>query len=388
MSSKKPRPGVRGNDLFREITLADASEPFKVTYWDLWFVVILLNEFEADWKELIDHFRGEMLEWSTRRVAEPLLNHLKHLHQRVTEAGLSALELLGEQHEELLEVEQLRAVRKLRKEPSRRQMSYWMKHTPRVERQARATNGYWERFKPSPKPHARALKRVFKKKKNIWYSKGETYQLSLDLSDFLEERLSKASVGRTVAVYRAFLCVVPDRMGRIDDSYGTIGDFCGDMFTRYVTLPRDRLKMSQKDFFQDLIEWMIWENQAITDEEQPAFFASLSPSEVSIVAQILREQCAELFQVDLFNEFDKSLTMLALLRTQQQQFDTFVTLAQAIGTRRWPPIMRMAEMAETHQRPDVALAVYEAALGEEHQDKYLRKKYEELKARVSQSESD
>ena len=27
MSSKKPRPGVRGNDLFREINLPNATEP-------------------------------------------------------------------------------------------------------------------------------------------------------------------------------------------------------------------------------------------------------------------------------------------------------------------------------------------------------------------------
>ncbi len=50
MSSKKPRPGVRGNDLFREITLPGATEPFRVTYWDLWFVVVLLNEFEVPYR--------------------------------------------------------------------------------------------------------------------------------------------------------------------------------------------------------------------------------------------------------------------------------------------------------------------------------------------------
>ena len=222
MSYKKPRPGVRGNDLFREISLPDA-EPFRVTYWDMWFVVVLLNEFEGEWEELINHFRAGTMELYGRDIEEPLLNHLKHLYQRVTEAGLSADELLGEERDELLEVEQPRAVKKFRKEPSRRQMSYWMKHTPRVKCQKRAMSGYWDRFKPSPKPHARALKRVFKKKDNHWYTKDETYRLSLDLSAFLEERLSKASHGRTVAVYRAFLTVVVDRMGRIDDSYFRVG---------------------------------------------------------------------------------------------------------------------------------------------------------------------
>lgn len=394
MSSKKPRPGVRGNDLFREISLPDATEPFRVTYWDVWFVVILLNEFEGEWQGLINHFRAGTMELYGRDIEEPLLNHLKHLRQRATEAGLSASELLGEAREELLEVEQRRAVKKLGQEPSRRQMSYWMKHTPRAKRRTRAMSGYWDRFKPSPKPHARALKRVFKKKDDHWYRKDDTYDLSLDLSAYLSERLSKASHGRTVAVYRAFLTVVVDRMGRIDDSYGTIGHLCGDILARYVTLPRADLKMSPSDFFQDLMEWLIWEDQAVTDEHHPDFFANLAPEEVPLVAQILHQECRELFKEDLFYQFEKSLTMLALLRTQQLQFEEFVPLAKMMGTREWQRITRMAEMAETHQRRDVALAVYEAALPKGdavepgNHEKYLRQEYEKLKARVAQAETD
>lgn len=393
MSSKKPRPGVRGNDLFREISLPGTTEPFSVTYWDLWFVVILLNQFEGEWERLIYHFRAGTMEPYGRDIDEPLLSHLKHLYQRVTEAGLTAEALLGEEGEELLDIERKRAQRKLSKAPSQRQMSYWMKHRPRIERQKRAMSGYWDRFKPSPKPHARALKRLFKKKYDHWYRKDETYDLSLDLLAFLEERLSKASDGRTVAVYRAFLTIVVDRMGRIQDSYGTIGHLCSDVFEYYITLPRTELKMSLSDFFQDLMEWLIWEDQGVTHEYLPDFFASLAPDEVQLVAQILNQQCTELLQADLYYQFDDSLTMLALLRTQHQKFEHFVKLAGVMGTRYWQRITRMAEMAESHQRIDIALAVYEAALklGElnhrGHQ-KFLGEKYEELKARVAQSSSD
>ena len=59
---------------------------------------------------LINHFRAGTMQLYGRDVEEPLLNHLKHLYQRVMEAGLSASELLGEAREELLEVEQRRAV--------------------------------------------------------------------------------------------------------------------------------------------------------------------------------------------------------------------------------------------------------------------------------------
>lgn len=382
MSSKKPKPGVRGNDLFRNVMVSDSDTPFKVTYWDLWFAVVLLNEFEGDWNQLLNHFRAETMVLYGRDNAEPHLNHLKHLHQRVTEAGLSAEALLGEDKDELLEIEQPRAVKKLRKGPSRRQMSYWMKHTPRVERQQRAMKGYWGRFKPSPKPHASALKKVFKKKYNIWYGKDETYDLFLELSAFLEERLAKATLGRKVAVYRAFLTVVVDRMGRIRDSYGTIGHLCSDIFETYITLPRDKLKMSPNDFFQDLMEWLIWEDQGVTYKKTPAFFASLTPSEVSMVGPILQKQCNELLKCDLYYYFEEALTMLALLRTQQQQFDTFVDLAKTMGTRHWQRVKRMAEMAERHQRTDLALAVYEAALRPGAHEKSLREEYEALKVRV------
>lgn len=98
--------------------------------------------------------------------------------------------------------------------------------------------------------------------------------------------------------------------------------------------------------------------------------------------QILRSQAKELLMLDLFSHFHRALDLTSLLYTEQKRFDKFVKFAGRIGTRRPEPLLRMVRTAEQHQRPDLALAVYEAAFKLGPDNEYLRKKYEELKARV------
>ncbi|MBU0566539.1 hypothetical protein KJ693_09490 [bacterium] len=47
----------------------------------------------------------------------------------------------------------------------------------------------------------------------------------------------------------------------------------------------------------------------------------------------------------------------------------------------------MSEMAEKHQKYDLALAVYEACLEPGFHQKFLGKKYEELKSRLGSKEN-
>ena len=73
---------------------------------------------------------------------------------------------------------------------------------------------------------------------------------------------------------------------------------------------------------------------------------------------------------------------MGMLYTQQQMFDKFVPVAKEMGTRAWERITTMSERAEKHGRYDLVLAVYEACLGPGVHDKFLRKKYNELKSRL------
>jgi hypothetical protein len=92
----------RGNETFREITAPETGQTLRITYWDLWFIVALLNEFAGDWDEMINHFRQGTQGINARYLAEPMLSHLHRLHQMLTEAGLSAEAVLGEEKTNLL----------------------------------------------------------------------------------------------------------------------------------------------------------------------------------------------------------------------------------------------------------------------------------------------
>jgi hypothetical protein len=251
-----------------------------------------------------------------------------------------------------------------------------MIYTSRVQREARALRGYWNRFPTSPDHYAGPLERLYKPSGG--YSENQSFALERKLSAFLDRHGRRASDDELLALYRAFLTVVVEKIDMVDDSCGVIGDLYGTVFEGYVGLDRSALTMQPADFFQDSIELLIWEDYGFTHRETPAFFASLAPSEVALVEDILRVQWAELRALDLNYQAEKALTLLGMLCTQQRLFDKFVDLARVMGTREWQRITTMADMAATHQRYDLALAVYEACLGPGSHEKFLREKYQEL----------
>ncbi len=372
----------RGNETFREIIAPETGRTLQITYWDLWFIVALLNEFGGDWEEMINHFRQKLRKGGARYSAEPMLSHLRRLHQVLTEAGLSTEAVLGAEKNSLLKKTKRKAQTKiLDNSPPRRDMSPWMINTPRAKRYARALRGHWSSFTVSPEQYAQPFAYLFKS--SGWYQAGETFDLERELSAFVDKQEEQASLDQTVALYRAVMTVVLEKIEQVDDSYGVIGDFAGEIFEAYTALPRNELTMAPTDFFQDLLELLIWEDYGLTYREQPAFFTGLDPTEVPLAETILRTQWAELLELELFYQAEESLTMLGRLCTQQLLFDRFIDLAEAMGTRHWQRITTMSEAAEEHQRLDLALAVYETALlGAGMHQQFLQGKYEELKQRI------
>lgn len=373
---------VRGTDLFQEINAPGSDQPLALTYWDLWFGVVLLTEFGGDWAALIEHFRRKVRGGLDRHGAEPMLNHALNLRRRLEEAHLPPEALLGQSGPELLRRERRRARKNiLEKSPHYQDRSDWMIYTPRVQREARAMRGYWDRFPVSPISYADRLTGLFKT--SGYYTENQSFALERKLSSFIDKRLKRATLEEELALDRAFLTVLLEQANIIDDSYGVIGQLYGQMFESYVALPRQELPMSLADFFQDLLELLIWEGYGFTYQEQPAFFAGLTPAEAAVCEPILRTQWQELDALDLLHQSEEALTMLGLLCTQHGLFEQFVALARVMGTRHWQRITRMAERAEQSGRADLALAVYEAALeGPGMHQRYLREKYEALKQRL------
>jgi hypothetical protein len=233
----QPRRVIRyGNDICQEIALPTGGT-FVVTYWDVWFAIVLVADFASDWDKLADHLSQEVkTSYSFRRYAtEGFLCHLQHLRQALDEAGLSVQDIWSSVEPDLLKRQKYKARQKILKDsPSDHEQSFWMRHTPRVERQARALRGYWPRFPVSPDPYAEQMERLFKP--SGYYSEDQSFGLERTLSAFIERKEARASEAERCALYRAFLTVMLEQMDKVDDSYGVIGDLYGRMFDEYLQL--------------------------------------------------------------------------------------------------------------------------------------------------------
>ncbi len=375
MATRGKRRFIQGTDVFREINPPESTVPFEVSYWDLWFVVIREWKFGGEWGQMADHIRG-MESPSTTYDSEGMLNHLVHLQKRMDEAGLSVEGLVGDVA--LLKKEKPRAKRKvLDSSPDQSNMSYWMQHTPREQRKTQAMRGYWLHFPVSPAVYEERVQGLFKK---AGYSHSQAEALGRKIERFLKKNTKKAPLEQEVALYRVVMTVLLERMEQIP--LGPIGMFYNKFFEHYTALPRYELDMSAEYFWQDLIAFIIWEDYGLTDSYQPTLLKSLPTSEEPFVEAALRREIDDLFAHEITYQAEEALTMLGSLCTLRKKFDQFVPLAKEMGSREWRRIKIMSKMAEKNRRPELALAVYEAALRPGRDEKYLREEYNRLKERI------
>ena len=100
-----PRKGVihYGNDLYCKVKHPDAKRSFQVTYWDLWFAIVLIQDFGGDWERMIGGLRERSESHSYLRDAcEGFVNHLRLLHQALDDAKLSVDGILAEAGEDAI----------------------------------------------------------------------------------------------------------------------------------------------------------------------------------------------------------------------------------------------------------------------------------------------
>ncbi len=379
---KTDRPTLpEGNDLYREIFLPDASV-FPVTYWDFWMALLLTTHFAGDWEAMLAHFRQETkaISWH-REQAEGVLNHLILLRQSLEQASLASGDLLQDTEPDFLKKQKVKAKRKLLEFSLREhEKSRWMIETPRQQRESRAMRGYWEHFPVSPLTFAPDLEAIFLTGR--YYLEEQSFKLQRKLSSFLDKKEARLDYSGLMALYRAFLTVVVEKMNEVDDSYGVIGDLYEEVFEGYYHLDRAEINLPPQIYFQDLLELMIWEDYAFTNDSRPDFFASLSQTEIPIAETVLRQQWLELGELGLEYQSQEALTLLGLLYAQQAMFERFIPIAKSMGTSAWQRITILAEAAEKHGEYELALGVYEACWGPGMQEKYLREQNEKLKNRI------
>ncbi|HSH01737.1 MAG TPA: hypothetical protein VLL52_04400 [Anaerolineae bacterium] len=379
MAKRKIRKGI---DLFREVPVQNDMEPYYMTNWDLWFLVVLCNQFDSDWDKMVDVLRQRAKNsLSERDTFESKLSHLQKLRQLLIDKQLTIDGCLGDDITTLLKKEKRKAETKILKQPLvYKDMSDWMINTPRKLAYEHALRGYWNEFPIPPTIYEQPMEHLFKTRG--YYKANESFALETKLSNYLDKQEKNANDAQLFSLYRAFLTVMLEYIEMIDDSYGVIGTLYGQVFEGYVSLPRPPRGMSLEIFFQDLLELLIWEDYGFTWHEKPAFFAALTPDETDICVHILHTRWQELDALDFTYQTQEALEHLGMLCAQQKLFDRFIELAQVMGTKAWKPITDMAEVAEQNQRVDLAMTVYETALASsgKHQN-FLQGKYEELKKR-------
>jgi len=368
----------QGNDIFCEIQIPNSSGTLIVSNWDMWFLVVLINEFNGDWEELSSSFHQRLKRPSSRDNAESKLSHLLHLKKTMEHADINPIVVLGEGSEALLKKEKRAAINKIIKQvPREKEKSYWMIHTPRYVREKRALRGYWICFPVSPEIYAEPLTKKFKTRG--YYKEKESFGLEKRLSSYLNKQSWSTSKPELIALFRAFLTVMLEKIEMVDDSYGVIGQLYEDIFSNYIVVPRLDIGLSSADFLQDILELLIWEDYGFMTNATPQFFANLSSDDAAIAKNILQIQQSELAALELVYQAEQALTLLGMLAVQQEWFSQFATLAQKMGTRAWKRITTMAEAAEAAGDLVLATAVYQSALSSPgmHQN-YIQEKQEVL----------
>jgi len=260
-----------GNELFHTIEQSDLNKSFKVTYWDLWIAILLLNQFDNNWEEMIDYLRLKQKgNQRLRNAFESLSNHIIMLRQKLTKNGLIHTDLIVDTDKSILKKHETKAKRKiLEMHFQPKEMSSWMINTPRKCTEMRAFYGHWDRFPVNPETYAVSFKKLYK---SGFYTKKQSHTLERKLSNYIEKHERRASISELFALYRAIMTVITIKMDMVDDSYGQIGGLFEEIFVKYYLLERASFEMLRKDFFLDLIELMLWEDYGGTYEQEEGFF--------------------------------------------------------------------------------------------------------------------
>lgn len=184
------------------------------SHWDLWFLVLLREQFGGSWEAF-----GARLEGHAGEDAEAKRSHLDDLHERIDSIVETPATLLED--ESVTKALLLKARRRvLESEPERRNYSPAMHHTPRRRYAERARRGYWHRFPVSPAAIEPAFARIAQ-------AKGGNLDASFRLRDRLEDTMEEyAKLARTparnMALLRAMLTVTLETVERADDSCGVL----------------------------------------------------------------------------------------------------------------------------------------------------------------------
>jgi len=376
--AKKPVPV--GTD--RALSLPTSGRKvLKLTFWDLWFVLVAARDCEGGLLRLARHLAdARTLAFYDRDSIERKQSHLLDLDHRLTSARVTIDQIIAAAGD-LVRTEKRRADKFVLQDSLReRDWSAAMRETSHERRQRCALRGSWPRFPVSPESFAAEIRSNFKT--TGFYSENASFGVARKLDRFVERAdklLKKGRFAEAQALLRGWITVVVELIEMADDSCGCIGDSFGTGFKIYLDLPLAETGIEEPVFFTDLLDFLIWEDYGFTWKRTDGYFRKLTPEQADFCIEHLRQQIEALSAELLAYQSEKALTLLGQVVVDQDRFDQFVNLASEKGSRQWERIVKLANRAMKKRKRELACQVFEAALTPGSHSEFLQKKYEQLK---------
>jgi hypothetical protein len=348
----------------------------EFTRWDLWYLVLLLDDYGGSWELLADTLEKTLAEGIhpfKQLDFEAKHGHMENLRQRLNEAGLDPTTLVGELRRDKRILRKART--KILKDYVRDgDKTAAMRTTPRHVLEERAWRGEWDRFPVSPA----VFEPVFQDEvgRRSFYSEDASLGLARRIGAILEKvsRKGASSPEARLALYRAGMAALVDAMEVVDDSCGTVGELFEEIFEQYVAIPWPSTGIAPGVYYRDFLDFAVWEDYGLTDHGMGRFFTAVPLEHVALVDTELIEIRANLLRYkELDYQADQALRLLVEFHGVKRTFDRFVDLARAIEPPHPARINALAKAAWDAGERDLARAVFAAAdRPGPHQD-YLRK---------------
>lgn len=343
--------------------------------WDLWFCVVAVRDHDGDLDVLAEVFVEAIRRpaFGNGEPSEAKLSHLRDLHARLDDAGLTAWDLADA---DVLTDKRItsRAREKVtgRISLEGRACTPAMLDTPRRRLEHRARYGHRASFPSDPAPFFEKFRPTVERKDFV--SNGKTFAIA----SRIEKRLAdldgpRRTVPDRLALYRAFHAAGLELADAADDSYGTIGEVRTAAWHTYLAIDWRATGIDPAAYWQDLCELRLWEPYGLDFRSEKAWFRSACKEDVAIVESILLALEAEHRDAVLDYPADEALEALADLYVATRSRNRYVVAAQRLGSRAWRPIEAMARSQLGAKNRDGAIAVFKAADQPGFHQAHLRK---------------
>ncbi|MDQ2880935.1 MAG: hypothetical protein M3Y48_06675 [Actinomycetota bacterium] len=234
--------------------------------WDRRFCVLCVADHGGDWEGLSERLfdPSAYRQSGSASNGEAFWSHVLDLRRRLDEAGLDAVAVAGERViAKSVAAESRRKV--FKRALTNNEPSLPMIQTPRVRLAQRAATGNWDGFPVSPQPFHDRL--VRSSGIDRWtFGEGATMMLADDFQAgvAVAERDAGGDPAVVLAVRRAALTVAVFAQEAGDDSSGYLGAVGQEMILAYARTDWPVTGIVASMYWQDLLEYLLWEDYALT----------------------------------------------------------------------------------------------------------------------------